>query len=72
MIASASEIRLQEMLKYKHTPGVVVDLVHALKGLLLEDDESLPPGHPGHQAYREMVAIPRAKAALENALKREG
>ena len=44
-------------------------LVDALRTMLVATDFNvpLPEGHPGHEAYLNVVAIPRAKQALQSA-----
>jgi hypothetical protein len=46
------------------------EILNALRALLcgvkgLINDDPLPTGHPGHVAYLNMVAIPRAEDALK-------
>jgi hypothetical protein len=37
-------------------------LIYAIEST--KDKSPLPPGHPGHEAYLNIVAIPRAKDTL--------
>jgi len=43
------------------------ELIHAIKSLLQGlSKDPLPENHPGHEAYLNTVAIPRAQKALKN------
>ena len=47
---------------------VIDDLLHALRTMITAVDESTPESFPGHhRAFLEMIAIPRAQAALAKA-----
>ena len=48
---------------------VINDLTEALNAMIVATnfDVALPEGHPGHEAYLNTVAIPRAKQAIAKA-----